>query len=344
MEAVLGTDYYEKFFASFKSRVRLAQTRAALAVNAELVGLYWELGVQLRQRDVENAWGTKVVERLAADLQREFPDIKGFSLRNLKYMKALSELWPGSQIVPQPVALLPWGHIRLLLDKTRDATTFLWYAEKALEAGWSRNVLGFQIESRLHERQGKAPTNFHQTLPLPLSDLAQETLKDPYCFDFLTQGDTASERSAEKALVNHIQKFLVELGTGFAFVGKQYHLEVSGQDFYLDLLFYHLTLRCFVIVELKSGEFKPEYAGKLNFYLSAVDAMLKKDTDNPSIGLILCREKDRLIAEWALKDMAKPMGIAEWKIQEMLPEELKGKLPSIEEFEKELTTETLKPI
>lgn len=298
--------------------------------------LYWEIGTEILRRQGEQGWGAKVVDKLANDLRSAFPAMKGFSSRNLRYMRDFAATWPDGQTVQQLAAKLPWFHHCLLLDKINDPKIREWYVQSAVEHGWSRAVLHMQIESQLHARQGAAPTNFSKTLRSPQSDLAQAVLKDPYCFDFLSLGAEANERDIEDALVYHVQKFLLELGVGFAFVGRQYHLEVGGQDFFIDLLFYHLKLRCFVVIELKVGAFKPEYAGKMNFYLSAVDDLLRHSGDNPSIGLILCKDKNRVVVEYALRDMNKPMGIAEWIADKMIPVELKGQLPTIEELEGEL--------
>lgn len=327
---------YETFLIDLKDRIRTARTRASLAVNKELVLLYWEIGRDILDRQQREGWGTKVIERLAQDLRREFPEMKGLSSRNMKYMRTFAEAWPEKEFVQQVVAQLPWGHNVRLLDRVKEPQERKWYAGRVIEHGWSRPVLVHQIESRLYHRQGKAVTNFKETLPPVQSDLAHEMLKDPYIFDFLSIGEEAHERDLERELVKHITNFLLELGAGFSFVGKQFHLEVGGEDFYLDLLFYHLKLRCYVVVELKTGPFRPEYAGKLNFYLSAVDDMLRHGSDAPSIGLILCKDKNRLIAEYALRDIAKPVGVSEYRLVEAIPEELKGSLPTIEELEAEL--------
>ncbi len=261
--------------------------------------------------------------------------MRGLSPRNLKYMKAFADAWPEELIVQQAAAQLPWFHNCILLDKVKDHAERLCYIQGAIENGWSRNILGIQIESGLYRRQGKATTNFQTTLPKPQSDLAQQILKDPYNFDFLTLSKDAHERDVETGLVGHIQKFLLELGVGFAFVGRQVPLEVAGKEYRIDLLFYHLKLRCFVVFDLKGGAFKPEYTGKMNFYLSAVDDLLRHPGDKPSIGLILCKEKDGVVAEYALRDMTKPLGVAEFTHLEKLPEEFKGTLPTIEEIEAE---------
>lgn len=274
---------------------------------------------------------------MATDLKSAFPKMKGLSPRNLKYMRAFAEAWPEEVIVQQGVAQIPWGHNVVLLDKLKAREERLWYARAALEHGWSRNVLVLQIESGLKKRQGKALTNFAESLPSPQSDLARELLKDPYNFDFLTIGSDAAERELEKGLVEHIRRFLMELGTGFAFVANQYHLEVGDDDYYLDILFYHLKLRCYVVIDLKMGRFKPEYAGKMNFYLAVVDDKLRHPTDAPPIGIILCKDKNRVAAEYALRGVNTPMGVAEYRVTEALPESLQDALPTVEEMERELS-------
>ncbi len=329
-------DGYGEWLAELKTRIHSAQQRAALAVNRELIELYWQIGRDILTRQASQGWGAKVIERLAHDLRSAFPEMTGFSPRNLKYMRAFAEAWPDSQIVQQAVAQLPWGHNLVLLTKLKQEHERLAYAQKALENGWSRNVLAIQIETRLVERQGAAVTNFEFRLPKPQSDLAIESLKDPYRFDFLNLGSEAQEREIERALVQHVTDFLLELGAGFAFVGKQVHIEVGGEDFYIDLLFYHLKLRCYFVIELKAGDFKPEHLGKLSFYLTAVDRQMKHEQDQPTIGLLLCKSKNKVVAEYALSDKSQPMGIAEYKLQEALPEELKTNLPSIEQIEREL--------
>lgn len=330
---------YAAWLVDLKKQIREAQIRAVATVNSELVMLYWRIGKDILDRQDIQGWGSKVVGQLAADLKREFPDMKGFSRANLMYMRGFSESWPNVGIVQQLVGQLPWGHNLALLSKLKSVDNRIWYAQRSIELGWSRNLLVMQIESRLLEREGKAVTNFEMQLPSPHSDLVQASLKDPYLFDFIGLGVEADERAIEHALVQHITRFLLELGAGFAFVGKQVHLEVGGDDFYIDLLFYHLKLRCYVVVELKSGTFKPEYAGQLNFYLSAVDAQLKSEQDNPSIGLLLCKDRNRLVAEYALRGMNKPIGIAEYQLVESLPKELETSLPSIEKIESEFASD-----
>jgi predicted nuclease of restriction endonuclease-like (RecB) superfamily len=331
----LDTTGYSHFLHDLKTRIRAAKTRAALAVNCELVLLYWQIGRDILERQEREGWGAKVIERLATDLRHEFPDMKGFSPRNLKYMRKFAEAWPDEQFVQQTAAQIPWFHNCVLLDKVSSKSEREWYIHKAFEHGWSRDILVMQIESCLFQRQGKAVSNFAATLPPAQSDLVQQTLKDPYIFDFLGLGDEAQERDVERALVKQITSFLLELGAGFSFVGRQVHLEVEGEDFFIDLLFYHLKLRCYVVIELKATKFKPEYAGKLNFYLSAVDATMRHESDNPSIGLILCKDRKGLIAEYALKDISKPVGVSEYQLVAAIPENLKGSLPTIEELEAE---------
>ncbi len=333
--AQLPSDY-GPFLEDLKTRIQTARVKAALAANREMVLLYWDIGRRILERQKAQGWGAKVVERLAHDLRIAFPDMKGFSRANILYMRAFADAYPDVTIVQQAAGQIPWFHNVVILEKIKDPATRLWYVRKTIEHGWSRAVLVHQIESALHERHGKAVTNFDRTLPAPQSDLARQTLKDPYLFDFLSLAEDAHERDLERGLVEHIRKFLIELGVGFAFVGSQYHLEVEGEDFYLDLLFYHLRLRCFVVIDLKMESFKPEYAGKMNFYLSAVDAQLRHPGDNPTIGIILCKTRKRLIAEYALRNTRTPIGVSEYKLTRAIPAALKSSLPSIKELEKEL--------
>lgn len=329
---------YKKLLGDLKARVSSAQYKAALHANKELVLLYYDIGKSILISQEKEKWGAKIIEQLSKDLKSAFPDMKGFSPQNLKYMRKFAETYHSEEIGQQAVDQIPWGHIIMLLYSGLDKMDQQFYIEHILENGWSRNVLSMQIETSLHRRKGKAVTNFEKRLSSPQSDLARVTLKNPYLFDFLTLSDQAQERDVEKGLIAHIEKFLLELGEGFAFLGRQYHLEVEKQDFYIDLLFYHIRLRSFIVVELKSGEFKPEYAGKMNFYLSAVDDLLCKPGDNPSIGLILCRSKVGVLAEYTLRDMTKPIGLAEYRLTETLPEELKASLPTIEVLEAELSS------
>lgn len=327
---------YAAWLAELKIRIHTAQQRATLAVNRELVLLYWQIGRDILDRQGREGWGAKVIERLAQDLRSAFPDMKGFSPRNLKYMRAFAEAWPDGEFVQGVLAQLPWYHQLALLDKLPDSETRRWYAAKAIEHNWSRNILTMQIETRLLERSGQAVTNFPVSLPRPQSDLARESLKDPYRFDFLGLTDEAQEREIEHALVKHVTEFLLELGAGFAFVGRQVLLDVGGDEFFIDLLFYHLKLRCYVVIELKGGKFKPEHLGQLGFYLTAVDRQVKSEQDNPSIGLLLCKSKNKIVAEYALGDKSQPMGIAEYKLLDSLPAELQTSLPSIEAIEQAL--------
>jgi len=376
---------YGTLLTEIKDRVRRAQLRAHLAVSRELTLLYWQIGRDIVVRQKQEGWGKSVIERLAADIQREFPGLEGFSARNIWRMRGFYLAYSDGDIIlsqpateleidatspvnsivlPQAAAELdvlsptmglqpnlarsvqdlpppevlgvPWFHNVILIEKVKDRATRLWYARQAVQHGWSRNILALQIESALHKRQGKAVTNFQRTLPDPQSDLAQQIVKDPYNFGFLTLGADARERELELGLMEHLSKFLVELGTGFAFVGRQVHVEVGEDDFYIDLLFYHLRLRCFVVIDLKRGAFKPEFASKMNFYLSVVDDKMRHNEDLPSIGLILCQDKKRLIAEYALRGMTKAIGVSEYQLTRQLPKKLKGSLPTIEEIEKEL--------
>ncbi|MDD4567248.1 MULTISPECIES: PDDEXK nuclease domain-containing protein [unclassified Methanoculleus] len=333
---VLPEDY-PAFLAGLKVRIREAQTRAVLSANRELILLYWQIGREILHRQEQEGWGTKVIDRLSADLRREFPEMKGFSPRNLKYMRSFAEAWPDPEFVQEVLAQITWYHTVTLLDKVKDPKQREWYIHKTIANGWSRNVLVHQIESGLIEREGRAVTNFSATLPAEQSDLALQTLKDPYVFDFLRMGEKVRESELERALLDHIREFLLELGVGFAFVGSQYRLDVGGQDFYIDLLFYHLKLRSYVVIDLKVGEFIPEYAGKMNFYLSAVDDLLRHPDDNPSIGLVLCKSRNRIIAEYALRDMEKPIGIAGYELTTSLPEDLRDGLPTVDELEEELS-------
>ena len=329
-------DGYTEWLTELKLRVHAARQRAAAAANRELVNLYWQIGRDILAQQAKQGWGAKVIERLAHDLRTAFPEMKGFSRANLMYMRAFAEAWPDEGIVQQAVGQLPWGHNLVLLSRLKTTQQRLDYAQRANEQGWSRNALNIHIETRLLEREGKAVTNFSAQLPAPRSDLALQALKDPYVFDFLGIGQEAGEREIEAALVEHISRFLLELGAGFAYVGRQVPIEVGGDDFFIDLLFYHLKLHCYVVIELKAGAFKPEHAGQLSFYLTAVDAQLKSGQDASTIGLLLCKTKNRVVAEYALRDSNKPIGIAEYQLVESLPKELQTNLPTIAQIEHEL--------
>lgn len=329
---------YKTFLGELKTRIRSAQVKAAVKVNAELIQLYWTIGIDLSKREREESWGAKVIERLAQDLKSSFPGMKGFSQRNLLYMRQFADAYPDFEITQQVVAQIPWGHNILLMEKVDDITARLWYVQKTIENGWSRNVLWHWIDSRLFERNGKAITNFKNSLPAPQSDLAQQSLKDPYCFDFLTLRENHDEMELEEALIDHLQNLLIELGMGFAFVGRQYPIKAGKKKLSIDLLFYHLKLRCYVVVELKTGEFDSRDAGQISAYLSAVDDQLRHEDDKPSIGMILCKTKDSVFVEYALRNFNRPIGIAgyETNLVEKLPKDLKSSLPTIEEIEAEL--------
>ena len=332
---LMNANEYLETVERIKQEIRTAQYRATVQVNCELLRLYYAIGTVI---NVHKVWGSKFVENLAADIKLSFPEMKGYSVRNLKYMAKFAEAYPENEFVQQPVAQIPWGHNVVLLDKVADKTERLWYAEQSWKNGWSRNVLVHQIESGLYQRQALAEkvSNFELRLPSPQSELAIQTMKDPYIFDFIPFKTDMLEREIEEALVKDVTKLLLELGTGFAFLGNQYHLNVGGDDFYIDLLFYNLNLRCYVVIELKTGEFKPEYAGQLNFYLSAVDGILKQEQDSPSVGLLLCKSKNDLVAEYSLKDMSKPIGVSAYQVTSKLPEELEKQLPSVEDIQKRI--------
>ena len=329
---------YAEILRNLKQRIQQERLRTVMAANSAMVLLYWDIGRTILERQDREGWGARVIDRLSVDLREAFPDMKGLSPRNLKYMRAFSTVWPDRAIVQEALAQITWYHNIALLEKLDNPQTRLWYAQKVREAGWSHNVLVLQIEQQIHERQGKAVTNFPAVLPPADSDMAAQMFKDPYLFDFLGTADPRREREVEQVLVDNIQRFLLELGTGFAFIGRQVHLEVGSQDYYLDLLFYHVKLRAYVVVELKAVPFDPAFVGQINLYLSAVDDLLRHPDDKPSIGLLLCKEKNKITVEYALRDLKKPIGVAAWRthLVESLPKHLKGKLPTIEEIEKEL--------
>lgn len=339
MTALAHHTDYRQGLEDIKRRIQSAQTRAVLAANTELLQLYWDIGRQLAQWQKERDWGTAVVEQMATDLQSAYPGIKGFSRPSLFAMRQFyaffSPRFGQFEFVSQPVRQIPWGHIRTLLVKVKSVDEALLYAQACVDNGWSRSVLTLQIEQRYHERIGQAASNFAKALPAPQSELVQQSLKDPYVFDFLTLQADAVERDIENQLVAHITRFLLELGKGFAFLGRQYALQVNGRDYFLDLLFYHARLKCYVVIELKAGAFKPEYVGKLNFYLSAVDDLLRTEGDQPTIGLILCKDKDHLDVEYALRDIHKPMGVSSF-ITKDIPLDVQSQLPSVQEIEDEL--------
>jgi predicted nuclease of restriction endonuclease-like (RecB) superfamily len=318
--------------------IRETRLRTVLSANAAMIQMYWGIGRIILARQAQEGWGAKVIDRLSADLRHAFPDMSGLSPRNLKYMRAFSMAWPDPAIVQERLHNLTWYHQLALLEKLPDPQTRLWYAAQAQEHGWSRNILAVQIERGIHQRQGKAITNFKQALPPTASDLAEQIFKDPYLFDMLGTADHRREAEVEQALVDHVQKFLLELGAGFAFVGRQVPLEVGNSDFKIDLLFYHFKLHSFVVIELKAVPFEPGFVGQLNLYLAATDDLLKQPADNPTIGLLLCRGKNKLVAEYALRGVGSPMGVADWEttLVEKLPKEFEGSLPTIAQIEAEL--------
>ncbi|QHT65237.1 DUF1016 domain-containing protein [Rhodocytophaga rosea] len=347
--------FYTSLLEEVKARIRQAQTKATLAANTQMIMLYYDIGKMIHERQQQQGWSSAVIPRLSKDLKNELPEVKGFSERNLSRMLTFFREYTqasDSTILPQPVAKLegqsielnialqlPWGHNLVLIEKIKDLTVRLWYAQKTIQHGWSRDVLSLMIESKLHLRQGSKMNNFVEQLPDPQSDLARQSLKDPYIFDFLTLTQPFTERELETELIRHIEKFLLELGKGFAFVGRQYQIEVGDQDYYLDLLFYHLQMRCFVVIDLKKGEFKPEYAGKMNFYCAVVDDLLRHPTDGRTIGLILCQTKNKVMAEYALRGVQTPIGVSEFELTRALPENYKSSLPTIEDIENELTNQ-----
>ena len=335
MPMLINSDEYLSTIESIKQNIRTAQYRATISVNKELLLLYHSIGLVINEH---KAWGNKFIENLAADIKLAFPDVTGYSVRNLKYMAKFALRFPDREFVQAVLAQITWYHHITLMDKVKSADEHIWYAEQAARNGWTRNVLVHQIESGLYQRQVlvEKVSNFENRLPSPQSELALQTMKDPYIFDFIPFKEDMVERDIEQALVKDVTKLLLELGTGFAFLGNQYHLNVGGDDFYIDLLFYNLNLRCYVVIELKTGEYKPEYAGQLNFYLSAVDGILKKEHDNPSIGLLLCKSKNDLVAEYSIKDISKPIGVSAYRVTSNLPEELEKQLPSIEDIQKRI--------
>lgn len=338
---------YRQWLGELKTRFRQVQLKAAVAVNSAMLQFYWDLGADIVVKQTQFAWGDGFMKQLSADLMSEFPDMKGFSVRNLKYIRQWHEFWRSTAIGQQAVAQLaqspvsqilsiPWGHNLAILAKCKQHDEALYYAQATQTFGWSRSVLVHQIESGLWQREGKAITNFAQTLPAAQSDLAKQMLKDPYKFDFFSLGKEHTERELETNLVAHITQFLLELGAGFAYIGRQVPLQVGERDFFLDMLFYHTRLHCYVVVELKTVDFEPEFAGKLNFYLKAVDEQLRQEGDQPTIGLLLCRDKNNIEVEFALRDLNKPMGVSEYTLVETLPDNLKGALPTVEEIEQDL--------
>ena len=363
MTDLISDDEYRDWIGSIKIRVQASQIKAAIAVNHAMLELYWFLGEQIIDRQESAKWGDGFLKQMGKDLSSEFPEVKGFSLRNLQRMRAWVIFWRprlgvgqqlvahldqnAAQVVPpstpnaaQLVPQIPWGHNILLMQKLSDPADALFYVQKTIENNWSRAVLTHHIESGLHLREGKAIDNFEATLPQPESDLARQLLRDPYNFDFLTLTERHNERELEDGLIDHLTKFLLELGAGFAFVGRQYKISVDGDDYSIDLLFYHLQLHCYIVIDLKVVKFKPEFAGKLNFYISAVDSQVKTDADGPTLGILICKSKSDIKVEYSLRDMTKPIGVSEYQITENLPDDLRSSLPTIEQIEAELRNET----
>jgi predicted nuclease of restriction endonuclease-like (RecB) superfamily len=337
---LISNKEYKAWIADIKTRVRSAQIKAAVKVNIELLMLYWKLGAEIIEKQKKAKWGAGLIDQLSKDLSTEFPDMKGFSRSNLKYMKQWVEFYSkvkaiGQQLVGQ-ITQIPWGHNIAIISKCKTVKEALYYVQNTSVHNWSRSVLVHQIENGLYKRKGKATTNFPTTLPKPQSDLAHQTLKDPYIFDFMTIADDYNERDLENKLIEHLTNFLMELGAGFAFIGRQVSVQVGEREFQIDLLFYHTRLHCYIIVELKTGDFEPEYVGKLNFYIKAIDSQLRKEGDYPTIGLLLCKSRDKLVAEYALSDIQKPIGVSEYKLTHSLPNKLKLSLPTIKEIEQEL--------
>ena len=325
---------YAGLLQSLKTQISQARIRAHLSVNKEMISLYWNIGNQILERQKEEGWGTKVIENISKDLRSKFPEMKGLSARNLVYMQTFAKNYPNFEITQATLAQITWYHNTTLLDKIHDHDERLWYANKTAKNGWSRNVMVAQIQTGLYNRQGKSTNNFQSTLPSPQSDLAASIIKDPYNLEFLDIQGKFHERELEEKLIDHIRKFLLELGQGFAFMGNQYHLELEDEDYYLDMLMYHVKLKCYVVIELKTGKFKPEYAGKMNFYLNLMDRQVKDASDNPTIGLILCEDKKNITVEYAIEGINKPMGVSQFKLTEKLPENLKKFLPTPEELTK----------
>jgi len=336
----IQTTEYKEFIQRIKIKAQQAQIKASIRVNSTLLEFYWDLGQEIVEKQKSANWGSTFLKNMSKDLMREFPNIKGFSKRNLElirkwYIFYSTNTLIAKQLVSQIISI-PWGHNILIVQKSKNINEALFYVQQTIQHGWSRSVLTHQIESQLYEREGKALTNFSKTLPSPQSDLANQMLKDPYNFDFLTMTKKFNERELEDGLTEHITKFLMELGQGFAFIGRQQKLTIGEKDFYIDLLFYHVKLHCYVVIELKVVDFEPEFAGKLNFYISAVDGKIRGENDNPTIGILICKSKNSTIVEYALKDINKPMGVSEYQLSSVLPKELKSSLPTIEEIEAEL--------
>ncbi|MDD4854212.1 MAG: PDDEXK nuclease domain-containing protein [Sulfuricurvum sp.] len=336
MKEIDRSNEYNSFLVDIKNQIKVSQQKAFSAINQEMILLYFNIGLAIEKRQNELGWGAKVIDKLSRDILREFPNMSGFSTRNIKLMVQFYKEYANDEIGQLSVAQIPWTHNIILIQKIKDKVLRYWYIQKTLENGWSKDVLSLMIKSEVHKREGNLVSNFKNILPPFESDFVQQSFKDPYRFDFLTITEPFRERELENNLIKHMERFLIELGSGFAFVGRQYKLEVGDDEFYIDLLFYHLKLRCFVVIELKKGKFKPEYSGQVNFYCSAVDSVLAQKEDNPTIGLILCQEKNEIVAEYSLRNMSQPIGISEYQLTEILPKEFESSLPTIEMIENEL--------
>lgn len=337
--------WYPALLGSVSGHIAIGRQRVVAAANNELLTTYWQIGRDILDRQDQQGWGAKVIDRLSADLRERFTDARGYSPRNLKYMRAFAAAWPDLAIVQRTVARLPWRHQIALIEKLADPDERLWYAAAAIEHGWSRDILVFQIERRLQERTGQAITNFAATLPPADSDLAQQATRDPYLFDFIGGTELRNERDLQRGLVEHVERFLLELGQGFAYVGQRVRLEIGDRDFFADLLFYHLRLRCYLVIELKAVTFDPSFLGQLGMYMAAVDDLLAHSDDQPTIGLLLCKTKNNVVAEYALRGYSAPIGVAEWTtaLTTSLPAELASSLPTIAELEAELTEPQSEP-
>ena len=340
-------DEYKAWIENIKDRIKHSQIKASVKVNYELHDLYWDIGRDIVDKQKNAKWGESFLTTMSKDLQKTFPNMSGFSVQNLKSIRYWYKFYTFNENGLQPVSQMelieklvkgiPWGHNQRIMYKCKNITEALFYVQKTMDNGWSRTVLEHQIDSGLYDRQGKAISNFQLKLPEPQSDLAEQTLKNPYNFDFLTLREKYDEKELEDALINQITQFLLELGTGFSYLGRQVHLHVGESDFYMDLLFYHVRLHCYVVVELKTEKFKPEFAGKLNFYVTAVNKQMKTGQDNSTIGILICKDKDDVVAEYALDDISQPIGIAEYELTKVLREEFKSSLPTVEEIESELS-------
>ena len=332
MTTDLKAESYISLLQTLKQEITQARIRAHLSVNKEMIVLYWNIGNKILERQTEEGWGTKVIENISKDLRKEFPEMKGLSYQNISYMRQFAFEYKNDQFLQQAIGEIPWGHNITIFSQIKNLEQRLWYAQKTIENGWSRNVLNMQIKTNLYARDGKGINNFSSTLPAAQSDLAREIIKDPYNLEFLDIQEKFHERELEEKLIDHIRKFLLELGQGFAFIGNQYHLELEDEDYYLDMLMYHVKLKCYVVIELKTGKFKPEYAGKMNFYLNLMDRQVKDASDNPTIGLILCEDKKSITVEYAIEGINKPMGVSQFKLTEKLPDNLKKFLPTPEDL------------